>query len=109
MGQPTTLQNVDEKGYVFVTEAADCQIVTSDLNAGLALLPLPATPLAARRRMYIRNNASEVIYVGGSDVTTANGYPIPVDEELVLDITDDIIVYVISGMAVQNVRVLELS
>ncbi len=113
MGTPTRLQNVDDRGYVFMTEAADCQIVTSAVTVDddPAVL-LPASPLTGRRRMYIKNNNSDtdILYIGGSDVTEANGWPLAAGEELILDVTDDVRVYGIASSAdTVDARILEIA
>ena len=96
MGMPTTLQNVDDRGYVFVTVAAECQIVTDAVSvSNTTATPLPASALAARRRIYIKNNtatAGNLIYIGGADVTSTIGWPLDKGDELILDVTDDITV-----------------
>lgn len=66
--------------------------------------------MARRRKLYIKNiGATNVLYVGGSGVTTSNGYPIRVKEELWLDVTPGAPVYgiMVSPTASANVRVLE--
>lgn len=117
MGQPSSLQTVDDRGYVFVTEAADCQIVSSqvEFDTDDNAVPLPATPLAGRRRMYIKNlsnGSSDDLYVGGADVTTSNGYQLAIGDEIILEVTDDIIVYGRTDAAAGSdidVRILELA
>jgi hypothetical protein len=110
MGQPSSLQNVDERGYVFVTEAADCQVKATKVPTTMTASALPATPLAGRRRMYVKNNSGTTdVYIGGADVTTTNGYQLADGQEVVLEVTDDLIVYVISATAGRDVRVLELA
>ncbi len=113
MGTPTRLQNVDDRGYVFMTEAADCQIVTNKvLVSNTTATLLPSTPLTARRRMYIKNfgaNGTDKIYVGGPDVTTTNGWPLAQFDELILDVTDDLRVYAIGSINNIDTRRLEVS
>jgi hypothetical protein len=107
------LQNVDDRGYVFVTEAADCQIVSklTDSIGTTTAVAVPDTPLAGRRRMYIKNTStsSQNVFIGGADVTTGNGYKLGVNDEIVLDITDDIIVYAVASAADGQVNSLELA
>ena len=124
MGTPTTLQNVDERGYVFVTEAADCQIVTRQKTVDDSTNPTP-TPipqdasdhpsnLPARRRIYIKNwhltGEGDTVYIGGADVSAGNGYPISSGDELILDVTDDIQLYaIVESEKIVDLRTLELA
>lgn len=115
MGTPTNLQNVDERGYVFVTDAADCQIVTRGFAlVANTLTPIPqdtqskASSLPGRRRIYIKNTSATLVHLGGPDVTTMNGYPLAQDEEVIFEITDDLQLYAISTGA-PNIRTLELA
>jgi len=120
MGTPTHLHNVDERGSVLVTEAADCQIV-----ARAKTIPadtVTAFPqdsqnnpvnLPSRRRIYVKNNeaaAGNTVYIGGADATTTIGYALAPQEEVVLDITDDIQLYAVTAAAeTVDLRTLELS
>ncbi len=66
--------------------------------------------MARRRKVYIKNiGTTNVLYVGGSGVTTGSGYPIRVKEELWLDVTPGAAIYGIMSSAAMsaNVRVLE--
>jgi len=129
MGTPSTLHNVDERGYVFVTEAADCQIVSRKTVISITATTDPPQPfpedasgnptnLPVRRRIYIKNNelsgaGKATVYIGGADVTTTNGFPLPPQEEVILDVTDDIQLYatleVTSPLDTVDLRTLELA
>lgn len=76
-----------------------------------ALTPLPGTALADRRSMTIFNNSSAVIiYVGGSNVTSANGIPVfPGSYGPSLDAGPRNIVYAVTASGSADVRVLELN
>ncbi len=121
MPTPSNLQNLDERGYVFVTDAADCQILASQktINVSTAPTPIPqdstGSPrnLPGRRRIYLKNfneAAGDTVYIGDSSVTTATGYPIVAQDELILDITDNIQLYAIVATSESvNLRMLELA
>lgn len=112
MGTPATAFAVDQSGYLLVSEAADCQILTrKTVIATTVLLPLP-TPfpqdttmkpsnLPGRRRVYVKNNevvqtpARPTVYIGGPGISTTTGYPLVPGEEIILDVTDDIQLYAI--------------
>jgi len=66
------------------------------------------TSLARRRKVYIKNlDGNEDIYVGGSGVTTANGYPLKAKEELWIDLTPNAKIYAIKSGNAEDIRVLE--
>ena len=121
MPTPTTLQNVDDRGYVFVTEAADCQILAS-VKAVTEDSPTPipvdstGNPrnLPGRRRIYPKNNdavsGGQTVFVGDSAITTSTGYPIVPQDELILDITDDIQLHaIVVDTESVDLRMLELA
>src|SRR5216684_4502182 len=69
---------------------ASLDIDAATTTVGLTATLLPAFPMALRRSLYIFNNAAAggtVLYVGGNDVTTAAGMPIPPQTSLALDIS----------------------
>lgn len=45
-----------------------------------------------------------LVYVGGSDVTTSNGYPLSAGEYVTLPVADPSLVYCISGSSSQVLR-----
>lgn len=105
MSHATTIFNVDENGYLLVTNAADCRLraVAKIVSDATKPTPIPqeagvAKPLIGRRRIHLRNwdlSVTKNVWIGGADVTTAKGYPIPPLEEVVLEITDAIQLYAI--------------
>jgi len=90
-------------------------IENSVVSVGTSATAVPTTALAGRRVIIIQNlTASKVVYVGASDVTAdevaatggfqlANQY-----DTLVMDATDDIIVYCRVASTTASVAVLEL-
>lgn len=118
MGIPTNLQNVDERGYTFVTDAADCQIGSRAKSIGTTVTPFPqdatgaSANLPGRRFIFVKNNNSSggsTLFIGGADVTSTNGYPIAPQEEVVLDITDDIQLFGVTSTLTADARTLELA
>lgn len=119
MGIPIEGLETDGRGYVFVTDAADRQIrqKSTPLTANV-VSPIPARGgrpdnLTGRRRIHIRTvpavtSPLDRIFVGGAGLSTTNGYPVPVDEELILEVTDDIQLYAVVT-ADADVRTLELA
>lgn len=76
-----------------------------------ALTPLPGEVLADRRSLVVYNNsASTTIFVGGSDVSAANGMPVPAGTySPAIDCSQNLIVYAVTATGSADVRTLELS
>lgn len=69
---------------------ASIDIDSAATTVGITATLLPAAPMGARRSIYIFNNAAAggtVLYVGGNDVTVAQGMPVPPQTSLSLDIS----------------------
>ena len=89
-----------------VAIASSAQVLTA-ANTAQALL---ASPLASRKYLFLMNNTNKNIFVGGSGVTTANGYPIPQGSAMELRAGVASPVYWISTTIPSgDVRTLELS
>jgi len=73
-------------------------------------VPFPASPLEGRRCLVIHNNGSDILYIGGSDVTTANGFPLAVNEKISIDIqgNQNVWIYGVSAGS-SDVRILEFA
>lgn len=84
----------------------NAQAISVDTSA----TPLPASPIVGRRALAIHNSGPGILYIGYSNVTTAQGFPIAVDEKIALDIAGNpnVIVYGISE-STSDVRILELA
>lgn len=54
-----------------------------------------AVLIASARRIKNCSSASTTVYLGGSNVSSANGYPLEVNDEVLLTGTSD--VYVVTG------------
>lgn len=75
------------------------------INADQAYL-LPSSEQTSREILVIYNASDKTIYVGGSDVSTANGFPIASTKYLVIPAVSNI--YAVCGSANKNIRLLEL-
>lgn len=84
---------------------------TTDNTVGVTASPLPGYGrLFNRRSMLIYNNSGNTIYIGGSDVTVANGLPIPPSSYgPSIDAGYDMVIYGVSAQNGNDVRVLEVS
>jgi len=74
-------------------------------NADLAYL-LPGSEQTSREILAIYNASDVTIYVGGSDVTTSNGFPIATTKYIIIPAVSDI--YAVCGSANKSIRLLEL-
>jgi len=68
-----------------------------------------ATALEDRKYLFIANVKNRMAYIGGADLTQANGYPIAPGAQAILRAGDAINVQWISANTDQEIRVLELS
>jgi hypothetical protein len=112
----------DELGYWRVTFAADSSVQARDVSAPVPADKIANPPLQNRRFLFVRNDGEDItlsttIYIGGSDVTTANGYPL-VDNQsgapykaqrVLLNISADLALYGVGTGAVETFRTLELA
>lgn len=100
--QPVTSINILPLGGILHTTAVT-------VSSTLTLLPSYGV-LNNRRALIIYNNSTQTIYIGGSDVTTSNGLPVPKSSySPVIDASTTMIVYGIVSSGTANVRVMELS
>ena len=86
-------------------------VKTTASTVTTSLTPLPSYGvLPGRRAIFVYNNSSNTIYIGGSDVTSANGMPVAVGTHSpIIDAGVDMIVYGIAETGSNNVRVMEVS
>ncbi len=86
-------------------------VMATAVTVTSALTPLPGTALADRRSLTIYNNsASTTIYVGGANVTSATGIPVPAGTYgPSLDAGPRNIVYAVTAGGSADIRVLEMN
>ena len=68
---------------------------------------IPTTPLARRMSVIIMNYGSEALFIGASDVTVNDGFPILPRATLQLSIEEEVNVYGIVAAGPCAVRILE--
>jgi hypothetical protein len=85
-------------------------IQSAAVTVSTSATPLPANPLEYRRALVIANSSGSTVYIGGADVTVANGLPLAADEKIAFDIqgNPNVAVYAVAGSTVQ-IRIMELS
>lgn len=86
-------------------------VKTTSTTVGQTLTKLPGYgQLFNRRAIQIYNNSANTIYIGGSDVTTANGIPVPASSySNIIDAGYNMIVYGIASTNGNDIRVLEVA
>lgn len=81
-----------------------------NITVTTSITPLPDEVLVYRRSLIVFNNSTQTIYIGGSDVTSTNGLPVPKNTySPPVDAGPKLIVYGIVASGTADVRVLELS
>lgn len=76
------------------------------VTVGLTPTKIPASPLSYRLSITIINISANIIYLGNSSVTTADGYPLYPRASYIFSIEDEVDIYGIAG-APSEVRILE--
>ena len=79
------------------------------MTIGIAAVPIPTTLLDKRITLLIINvsTGGEILYIGDSSVTTADGFPIYPRASIKIEIEDDIILYGIGSGAATLIRIIE--
>lgn len=80
------------------------------ITVGTSATALPTSPLENRRALAVHNNSSITIFIGGSNVTVANGFPLLTGQQIAFDIqgTPNVRIYAIASSNA-DVRILELA
>ncbi len=83
---------------------------TTAITVATSVVQLPSIPLQYRRSLIVYNNSANTIYIGGSNVTTANGMPVPTQSySPPIDAGSHMGVYAIASTSGNDIRVLEVS
>lgn len=85
-------------------------ISTQAISVGGTATALPNSALENRRALVIHNDGPGILYIGGSNVTTANGIPLASSEKIAFDIggTPNVKIYAVSASS-SDVRIMELA
>jgi len=84
-------------------------VLSSSVSIGTSATLIPTSALSNRKSITIKNNGSNTIFIGGSGVTTGNGYPLNVNESLDIDLDDNANIYGIVASGTEDLRILEFS
>jgi hypothetical protein len=68
---------------------------------------IPSSAKTGRRTILVYNNGSNTVYLGGSAVTTASGYPLNAGEEKAFDLSGVLNLYGITDTDTSEIRTLE--
>lgn len=69
--------------------------------------PLPTTPLARRMSIIVQNYGNVVLFIGASDVTVNDGFPILPRATIQLSVEEEVNIYGIVATGTCAVRILE--
>lgn len=83
------------------------QSTAATINATGSIMLAKENRLHGRRKIII-DNGSGMIFIGGSDVTVANGLRLAASEKLALDVLDVGDLYAMTASGTSDVRILEL-
>ena len=102
-----TITPKDPSG-VSLPNAACYRVKTKTLTVGTAAAVLLQCATDNRRNvLVVQNTSGGILYIGGSDVTTANGIKLSAGQIMSLDFLSQCEVWAVSDTAAQDVRVLE--
>lgn len=96
-----------EGGRSTLTLQVKRNLKSQAVSIGNTATAIPATPIQYRRSVIIENNGTNPIYIGGADVTVANGFPVYPRGVIRIDIAENIIVYGIVASGTEEIRCLE--
>jgi hypothetical protein len=93
---------------VWVNTSANVGMTVGTETVGTTAAEVAASPLAGRRFVTIQNEGTVDVYMGHSAaVTTANGIKISKKSSATFELGEDIDIFMISGSAGQDVRILQ--
>jgi len=112
----STLVGADQALDVNVVDSFDAALANTAILAAADTLAVPGTAeivvvsnLAARKYLFIKNNDNRVMYVGGSGVDAATGFPVSPGSVIELRAGASVDVYYDSAKTGHAIRTLELS
>jgi len=92
----------------YVKDCANVAILNTAETVGTSAAEIVSSPLAGRHTITIQNEGTADVYFGSSaGVTVANGLKISKKSSATYRLCEDIAIFMISGSAGQDVRVLE--
>lgn len=92
---------------LWVNNSANVAIKTTAETVGTSAAQIVSSPLAGRKTVTLQNEGSVDVFFGPTGVTTATGMKISKKSSATYEFAEDIDIFMISGSAGQDVRVLE--
>lgn len=85
-------------------------VAGSNLSITSSATPIPTNPLVSRRTIAIANLGPGTLYIGPSNVSTANGFPLAVNEKIAIACqgNNNVTIYGVSD-STSDVRYIELA
>lgn len=99
------LELLDTTNLALLLSFSTLKSSSVSLTTGSTAYLLPTTEQTGRRILAILNTAGEDIYIGGSDVSTTNGFTIFDDKYFIIGASEG--VYCVCSSSSKTVRVLE--
>lgn len=112
LANPVTSQIPMRGTSVVVLNPEDASVFgplrSQQITVGSTAQAIPASPYEYRRAIAIYNESTtSVVYIGGPDVTTANGFPLLPGEKFAIDASAKAIVYAITSSSI-SIRIIEV-
>lgn len=109
MSPITDTNKTNESDESVVVDYANSSMINNNITIGTtsSIARVGASNLSGRIALSIQHRGSGKLFYGASGVTTSNGTEIVKGETIVLPVSQDINVYLISTLADQDVRVIE--
>jgi len=85
----------------------NASFVASATTVSNTATKIPASIAEGRACIILLNNGSYTVYLGGSNVTSATGFPLEAGDSLPIDVGDDIDIFGITANNTAEVRTLE--
>lgn len=83
------------------------RIVAGSTNVTSTATAIPSTAATGRKTIMVKNAGEVTVYLGGSTVTTATGYPLDAGEEKAFDMDELVVLYGITAAGTAAVKSLE--
>lgn len=114
IGDGTDLMAVNADGSINVLTTSDPALANAGLanaaaSVGTSAAVVPASNLSNRKYLFVQNLGNRSIYLGGSGVTTANGFRLSSGATMDARIGAAVSLYAVTDSGTQDVRLLELA
>jgi len=91
----------------WINDSANIGLASTAETVGTSVAEVVSSPLAGRRFVTIQNEGTADVFVGAAAITTSTGVKISKKSSATMQWGEDIDIFMISGSAGQDVRVLE--